>query len=442
MKAEARDNGGDIGRKVAILLVFLVAGKLVGAGKEIAIAYRWGTDPIVDAYVLAQSLATWLPAVWMSVLTSVLIPLLLSPNQDRAEADRELKNFQGELFGLTLLSAAVLVLGQGLLFWMLLRGDLFGLPPRIASHAATFSLYLAPIAGMAVITALVSVRLMAKGKQVNTLLEAVPALCILSSVLLAAPGSSEALVIGTLVGYALHTALACRLVAKTEGLGQPLLKISSPIWKQFAAGLGVMLIGQLVMSSTTLVDQFFVGGLGEGEISALSYANRLLSLFTAIGATAIGRAVLPAVSARLAEGRDHAALQITRRWVLFAIAGGMCVAAMAWLAAPHLVSLVFERGRFDAADTEVVSSLLRYGVVQIPPFFAAIVLVQYLAARRRHRLIAAAAILNVAVKLLANALFVERLGPAGVLLGSAAMYATSAFVLGMAVIFAPETDDE
>jgi peptidoglycan biosynthesis protein MviN/MurJ (putative lipid II flippase) len=120
----------------------------------------------------------------------------------------------------------------------------------------------------------------------------------------------------------------------------------------------------------------------------------------------------------------------------------MCVAAMAWLAAPNLVALVFERGRFDAADTEVVSSLLRYGVVQMPPFFAAIVLVQYLAARRRHRLIAAAAILNVAVKLLANVLFVERLGPAGVLLGSAAMYATSAFVLGMAVMFTPATDDE
>ena len=442
MKTAVRDSGGGIGRKVVVLMAFLVAGKLVGAGKEIAIAYRWGTDPIVDAYVLAQSLATWLPAVWMSVLTSVLIPLLLSPNQDRAEAELELKNFQGELFGLTLLSAVVLALGQALLFWVLLKADLFGLPPKIASNAATFGLYLAPIAGMAVITALVSVRLMAKGKQINTLLEAVPALCILFGVLFAEPGSSEALLLGTLVGYALHAALASRFLAKTEGLGRPSLKMSSSVWKQFAAGLGVMLIGQLVMSSTTLVDQFFVGGLGEGEISALSYANRLLSLFTAIGAVAIGRAILPAVSAHLAEGRDHEAWQITRRWVLIATAGGICVAVLAWMAAPNVVALVFERGRFDAADTQIVSSLLRYGVVQIPPFFAAIVLVQYLAARRRHRLIAAAAVLNVVVKLFANALLVERLGPAGVLLGSAAMYATSVFVLGIAVMFTPVTDDD
>ncbi len=69
--------------------LFVLLGKLAGAVKEMAVAYRYGVSGVVDAYQLAFTVVTWIPGTLVSVIGVVLIPILVRLRQ-RDAADRAL----------------------------------------------------------------------------------------------------------------------------------------------------------------------------------------------------------------------------------------------------------------------------------------------------------------------------------------------------------------
>ena len=94
--------------------LFVFIGKLAGAAKEMAIAWRYGVSETVDAYVFVFNLINLPVSVWFSVLTVVLAPLAARIRHDNPA---ELPRFRDELLGLTM----IVGLGLGCLAW-------FGLP--------------------------------------------------------------------------------------------------------------------------------------------------------------------------------------------------------------------------------------------------------------------------------------------------------------------------
>lgn len=48
--------------------LFVLLGKLAGAVKEMAVAYRYGVSGVVDAYQLAFTVVTWIPGTLVSVI--------------------------------------------------------------------------------------------------------------------------------------------------------------------------------------------------------------------------------------------------------------------------------------------------------------------------------------------------------------------------------------
>ena len=62
-----------IARGMVLVVLFVFFGKLAGAAKEVAIAWRYGVSEEVDAYLLVLNLVSWPVGVWFSVLTVVLV---------------------------------------------------------------------------------------------------------------------------------------------------------------------------------------------------------------------------------------------------------------------------------------------------------------------------------------------------------------------------------
>ena len=54
---------------------FMLVVKVFGLFKEIAIANRFGVSDLVDSYTLANAIVFWIPAIWISVINSVFVPL-------------------------------------------------------------------------------------------------------------------------------------------------------------------------------------------------------------------------------------------------------------------------------------------------------------------------------------------------------------------------------
>jgi putative peptidoglycan lipid II flippase len=408
---------------MAWVALFVFLGKLAGAAKEMAIAYRYGVSAEVDAYLFVLNLVSWPVGVWSSVLTSVLVPLAARIQQDAAAA--ELARFRAELFGLAVLIGLTLAALVWLGLPSLLRARWTGLQATTVALASGMVPVLVFLMPLGVIVSLFSAWMLAAGRHANTLLEGVPALAIGLAVLMLPGGGTEPLVWGTLAGFAFHlTSLAMPLARHGEIEG-PRFARQSPYWSPFWQGFGIMLAGQSLMSFIGIIDQFFAAHLGTGAIATLSYANRILALILGLGATAVGRATLPIFAKAQAKGEVVQASRLASHWVRLLLLLGVMALTVGWGLAPWAVRLLFERGAFTVEDTLAVSQVLRVGLLQVPFYFAALVLVSLLASQRQHKLIAIVASVNLITKLGANWAFVPLLGVSGIVAGTAFMYIVS-----------------
>jgi len=415
-----------IGMAWVILFVFL--GKLAGAAKEMAIAYRYGISEDVDAYLFVLNLVSWPVGVWFSVLTVVLVPLAA---RIRHNTMVDLPRFRSELLGLTLL------LGMGLMFLaclglpMLLRSPWTGLPSTSVIIATNMVSGLALLVPLGVLVSLFSAWMLSVGRQANTFLESVPALVLLVAIIAFPSGGAEPLVWGTVAGFAFHLISLAIPLARRGEIEAPSFTRQSPQWPAFWQGFGIMLVGQALMSFIGIIDQFYAARLGTGAIATLSYANRILALILGLGATAVTRATLPVFSQAQAQEREGGVLHLHRvatHWLRILFVFGVTTMFVGWWLAPWAVKLLFEHGAFIARDTAAVTEVLRYGLVQLPFYFAGLVLVSLLASQRKYKLIAISAGVNLFVKVVANFFLIPLMGINGIITATAIMYVGS-FVL-------------
>jgi peptidoglycan biosynthesis protein MviN/MurJ (putative lipid II flippase) len=99
--------------------------------------------------------------------------------------------------------------------------------------------------------------------------------------------------------------------------------------------------------------------------------------------------------------------------------------AVAWFLAPMGVRLLFERGAFDASDTEKVAAVFRYLGFQIPFYFASLVLIAHFSALGKYRIVAFSGAANMAVKAVLLYLLVPSYGLVGVCMSTVLMYVIS-----------------
>lgn len=418
-----------IARGMAWVALFVLLGSLARAAKEIAVAYRYGISAEVDAYLFVFNLVLWPVGVWFSVLTVVLVPLAARIRHGESAA---LPRFRSELLGLAIL----LGLGLALFVWLgltwLLHSPWTGLPESTTAIAIGMAPVLTLLAPLGVIISLFSAWMLAAGRHANTLLEGVPALTILLAILVFSGHGVEPLVWGTLAGFIFHLLSLAWPLARSSEIEAPRFTRQSTQWTPFWQGFGIMLAGQVLMSLTGIIDQFFAAHLDTGSIATLGYANRILALILGIGAMAVSRATLPVFSRAQAQGGEQVH-RVATHWVRLMFALGMLTLIVGWWLAPWGVKLLFERGAFTAQDTVAVTEVLRYMLTQLPFYFSGIVLVSLLASQRRYRVITAVASINLSVKVVANFSLVPWLGLNGLVLSTAFMYLISMSLCWLAV---------
>lgn len=409
---------------------FVFLGKLVSAAKEMAVAYRYGLGPEVDAYQFLYTLISWPIGIWSSVLTAVLVPLAL---RLRADDQRQLPSFRAELLGLAMLVGVALALVTWVAIHTMLARGAGGLPAASAPLARAALPGLVLLLPLGVLTALHSAWMLSAGRHLNTLLDCIPTLFIAAFVLLVPGAGVQALVWGTVAGCAAQLLALLVPMARRRELDWPRMGLSSPHWPLFWQGFGIMLAGQALMSLTAVIDQFYAVGLGTGAIATLGYASRIQSLILSLGAIAVARATLP-VFAQAGSADPGRIRDVARHWVLLMFIGGLLVALVSHAVAPWAVRLLFERGQFSAADTATVTRVLRYGLPQMPFYFSSMVLVSYALSQRRFGLIFWSGVIGCASKVVGNVLLVPLLGVNGIALSATLVYALNELFFWLALI--------
>lgn len=398
------------------VFAFLVLAKSAAAFKEMSIAWRFGVGEVADAYVFSMAIILWFPALLQSLLTSVAVPVLLKVDSEAIDGRSD---FFGEFSGLVICSG---------LLWTLvvaLVALLDFVPGTLGSVAAQMLLHMALIGTIASITAGLAVRLLARERYGMNLIEGIPALVLIPIIALAATPSADLLSFGTIAGYLLSLVVALFYAASRGVLARPRIGLASKYWRAVFGGLGVMLVSQIVMSLTNIVDPWMAAGLEKGEVAALGYANRLIGLLLTLGGTLVASSIFPVLSAIAVREGHCKVFEHTKRWLFTAFLVGVVTLLIGWTSAPYLIAMLFERGEFSVVETVRVTEIFRAAILQLPFYMSGIILVQALAATGNYRWIAAGAIGIFIVKLAANIVLAPALGAAGIAFGTAIMYASS-----------------
>lgn len=400
------------------VVFFVLLAKLAGAAKEVAVAATYGVGPVVDAYSLLFNSVMWPVGVAVTVLTTLLIPL---EAQLRAQDPAAVTQFRRELMSAMLVVA---LLTGGLLAWALPRMVSASAGDAVQSLAQDMVSSMALTGGLAMLAALYSVWIMAGGSYANTMIEGLPALALLLTLLLVKDASADWLVRGTLAGVALQLLVLIALQGRQGRLVRPTWRFTSPAWRGLIGGLSISLLGQVLMSSTAVVETFIAAGLGEGAVATLGYANRLLGLFSGIVLLAVTRAMLPVLSQAAATG-SGAAPAVALHWLKRMAMVGLVLGVLLWFLAEPLTRALFERGQFTSRDTDQVAHALRFAALQLPLFLPSLVLTSYAAAVRRLDVIFYSALISVVVRPTAGWILGAAHGVPGLTLAQALAYGLS-----------------
>jgi putative peptidoglycan lipid II flippase len=184
-----------------------------------------------------------------------------------------------------------------------------------------------------------------------------------------------------------------------------------------------VLLASTLIHSNIFVDQLVASTLPPGDLSALSYALKLISLPTSVVFVAFSRVVLPHFSEQVVRA-DWAALRDSVRvhvWAMIGVALALTVGAV--LLARPVIGLIFERGRFDARAADLVSTIFIAGALGFVPMGLGFVIPRVFNALQRNELLTAITVFSVCANAALDLLLAPRLGAAGIALSTSLVLA-------------------
>jgi putative peptidoglycan lipid II flippase len=186
-----------------------------------------------------------------------------------------------------------------------------------------------------------------------------------------------------------------------------------------------MLAGAFLMGSTSFVGQSMAAMLGPGRVSALSYGSKMTTLILGVGALSVSTAVLPQFSRMVAvkdwTGVRHTLIVYARLIVLITLP---LTVFLIYFSEP-LVHVLFQRGAFTEADTQLVARVQNLYLLQIPVFVLSMLLVRLISALQANRILMWGAAINLVVNIVFNYVLMKWMDVEGIALATSLMYLVS-----------------
>jgi peptidoglycan biosynthesis protein MviN/MurJ (putative lipid II flippase) len=415
---------------------FVLVAKAMVAFRDVTIAWQFGAGAEADAFNVAFAISTWLPLFLAGAIGSALVPALMKARNQSDHAGARV--FLDELTGHAFLLAAVVFLASLGIAWLtslFMQQGAFG---GGGDGAIVLMLAFAPFAGLTTLFYFFANRLQALGSFSYSMFEGLPGLVVAFCIVtFGYKAGLSALIAGVLVGGVVQVIILRALLHRREAYRvHPRLTRSSEHWNLLLAGIGIMAIGQALLSLVTPIDQYFALQAGPGVPATFGYASRIVGLATSVGTLVLGRALLPAF-AEMAQNDPDAALGTARRWTGLTLILGVLAIGGGWNVTESVVRLLFERGSFTPADTLTVTRFVQLGLLQLPFYFSGIVAVQWLLVSGRFTRVAIICLLSIIVKSVALFLMLPQLGADSLMLSTAVMYGAAWIVQAASLAGSP-----
>ncbi len=216
--------------------------------------------------------------------------------------------------------------------------------------------------------------------------------------------------IGTLIGGGLQFLMQVPSLSRVGFRYRPILSLSDPGMRQVGALIGPSIIGAAAVQVNILVNTNFASYLGNGPVSWLNYAFRLMQFPIGVFGVAIGTATLPVIS-RAAARADIAEFRRTLTSSL-GLVFLLCIPSACGLAilGRPIISLIYEHGRFNSIDTDQTAAALAFYAIGLAGYAAIKVLAPAFYALNDARTPMTISLISIATNYTFNYLLVSRFG--------------------------------
>jgi len=186
-----------------------------------------------------------------------------------------------------------------------------------------------------------------------------------------------------------------------------------------------MLAAAILMGSNPIVDQAMAAALPAGSVAALGYANRIITGIVTLGAVTLSTATLPYFS-RMVAARDWTGCRHTlKRYSALVVGATVPFMLLLITFSRPIIKVLYQRGAFTAADTELVSRVQIFYALQMPFYVWGMLFLRFISAVRRNDVLMYMAAINLALDIVLNLALMRVWHVAGIALSTSIVYAVS-----------------
>lgn len=345
--------------------VFLVGGlslisRLLGFVREMVFAAVYGTSYSMDAYVVASMIPVLLGSFVQVGISSAFIPVY---NSYLAKDERESAKAMGNtMFGIVTLITSIVVLIGLITAPQIVSFVAPGFAVEQQIIAVTLTRFMMPIILLSGWLGLFCAIQEAHQRFFYSAFGNIPMniVIVLMVIFLSAKYGVFVAGLATTVATAVQVVIQVPGLVKCGYIPRLSLRLEHPGVRKIAILFLPMSLSMVATQVNVLVDRMIASALGEGSIAALTYAVRINNVFILLVVSSIITVVYPLLSQAIGK-RDFeeykTRLNSSIRLVMFFM---IPISLVLIVFRTQFVSIVFERGAFDANATEATAFALMF----------------------------------------------------------------------------------
>lgn len=347
---------GSAAKAVFVIILFTVAGNILGLVRESTLAAYFGASAMSDAYKVAFTIPFILSALINAAINTTFIPVYTELK--KCKHIEQVQYFVNNLFNSTAAVTLIITLaGIPSASWIInlvapgFKHEAFNMAVKLTTIMLPSLIFLA-------LTNLATGYLHSNNRFAAAALTGIPFnIFIIGSILMPVNKGTELVAVGSLLGIssqffiqipslmrADYRPIAVLLDFKEEGL-KKILKLSVPV-----------IAGSAFNHLCSIIDKVLASGLDEGSISALDYASKVTGNINNLFIITIITVAFPGLASLFDDPCNFRAT--VKRIMKIVIFVSLPVAAGVFILRTPITRILFERGQFNEQDTHITSIAL------------------------------------------------------------------------------------
>lgn len=421
LKLTTGSHSGKIFSAAITIGLLSIVVKSISFGKELIIAWRFGTSSSLDAFFIALIVPSFINNVLGNSFNSAFFPTFIY-TQEKHGKNVAQKLFSGAVFWqIGLLSIVTILVVTSAQFYL----------PWIASGFDSEKLHLtvnliyviSPFILLAGIASIWGHRLNAEEcfSLPSISMASIPFVTAVLAFRLESLGI-YALALGLVLGSLIEIIILGFGLRKRDISLRPRFIKPSDYMHKVIDQYKPMVVGSLLICSTDPIDQAMAAMLAPGSVASLNYGNRIVSALMSLISIALCTPIIPYFSKILANQDWLIVSRTFKRLIKMVFALTLPITIFLVVFSNLIVKLTFQRGMFTAEDTSLVSELQALYAMQIPFYIGDFIIVKMVSSLQKNEILAWISGLSGILNVILNLIFVQLFGLKGIVLSTCCVY--------------------